>query len=879
MIAWLVPPPRREEVRADLLEVCELEAQRRGPWAARRRYWNEVLGLLRWRWRRLPRREHPPDAFRMHGLLHDLRYGTRALVRRPTTSGLAIVTLAVGIGLSTAMFSLVEAVVLRPLRLPEPERVVRLTYTGETNRFGHYLSGPDFEQLRESVTRAVGPGSSRPFVDLAAVGAWLPTLVTDQGGRRIWAGRVSPWFFRMLGISPLLGRDFVADDVTGAETEAVILGYRIWQSAFGADVDIIGRRIDMSPHTYTVIGILPPDIDLPTDHELWTVLDLTSASWMRDRGVRPFLVYGRVSGDATLGRARDLVGQVATRIARAHPDTNAGVDVDIVPLRSTLAENVRRPLLILLGAVLMVLLIACANVTNLLLASGVTRSEEFAICLALGCPRGRLVRRVLVEALLLSGVAGTLGVLTTIAAVDAIRAIASDSVPRLEGLAINAAVLGFALIAALASALVAGLIPALRATAGERHAGRSLGGRSGSGRRHPGEALLIGEFALCAVLLVGAGLFLRSLGHLDRVDLGLEYAGVQSLRTSVGSGRDPVATIDEIRSSLQRLVGVERVVATSHIPLSGAYMDVPVILRDRPVRDVDRPLVTYRVISPGYFEALGIGLVRGRTIHGRDGADSRRVAVVNEAAAKRLWGDADPVGQILALADRPEDDTSAGWIEVVGVVADVRHGGPGSPPMPAFYVSYSQADQAWRWGIGGSMGFLVWPTAGVSISEARLRQAVREVSAEIPVFAVTTLASYLRSSTAQTRFAATLLQIFSGVAFLLAAVGIYGLVSFAVRRRTHDIGIRMALGADRFRVQKEILGGALRIASAGAVAGLVLVQLVGRAIASQLHGVTTSDLSTNLTTVLALVSVALVASWVPARHAAALDPSQALRAE
>ena len=725
----------------------------------------------------------PGAAARFDSLVYDLRHATRSLCRRPAIAALAIGTLAIGIGTSTAMFSLLEAVVLRPLRLPGSEHVVRLSYSGAAAQFGPYLSGPDFDDLRATLAQTDGAPGERPYVDLAAVQGWLPTLVTDQGGRRTWGGRVSPGFFRMLGVSVALGRDFALDDI--AAGEAVILGHDLWQSAFAGDVDIVGRRIEMRPRTYTVIGVLPPGLDLPGGFELWIPLNREETPWITDREVHAFLVYGRVGADVSLSVARAHTAQVGARLAQSHPDTNEGLGVDATRLRSTVAEGTRRPLAMLLGAVLMVLLVACANVANLLLASGLARGEEFAMCQALGCTRGRLLRRVLAEALLVATAAGALGVLAASVALDAIRSVAPGNVPRLEGLAINPSVVGFAAVLALVSTVLAGLAPALRAV-GDGSVAWLRGGRSGAGRGHPGRVLVVAEFALCAVLLVGAGLFLRSLGHLGQVDVGLDYEGVQSFRAAVGSGRDPAATTDAIRRGLERLGGVGSVVTTSHVPLSGAYMNVPVIRRDQPVRGIDRPHLAYRMVSPGYLETLGIEVRRGRTLNRGDGADGRRVAVVNEAAARLMWGGEDPVGRLVALADRPTEDEADAWIEIVGVVGDVRQGGPGSPPMPALYVPYAQGDRGWGW-IASNIAFLLRPAGGTPVSEARMREAVRQVGADIAVFSVGTLAGYLGSSMEDTRFAGQLLRWFAGLAFVLAAIGIYGVVAFGVRRRTRDI--------------------------------------------------------------------------------------------
>lgn len=879
LVRLLVAPERVAEVRADLADVFHQEAASRGHLIARVRYWREVAALLVWRGGRR-RRGGPVRRLRVgDGLLHDLRHGARALLLRPGFSTVAILSLALGIGASTAMFSVLEAVVLRPLSLPRSEDVMVLSSVLPGGEF-NYVSGPDFLAWRESLSRDAGAGPEAPFEDLAGFQFWLPTVVTDQGARHVAGARVSPWFFDMLDVHPALGREFVSEDDGTVPRDQVVLGHDLWEEVFGGDPEIVGRRIEVPPRSYVVVGVLPAGVDLPAGRDLWTPLDLSAAPWMRDRKVRPFLVHGRLAPGVSVEAARARLTAVAAALADEFPETNDGVRSRLRPLKDTVTEQVEEPLLLMQAAVALVLMVACSNVANLTLAAGAARRQELSVYAALGATRGRLVRRMLVESALVAGAGGALGLVLAGVGLGTVRATVPVWLPRLDGLALDGSVLRFALACTACSVLAAGLVPALRAgpratATGSRVTGGSGGWDAGGGRL--ARALLLTEFALSAVLLVGAGLFLRTLSHLRGTDLGLRVEGVQTLQVSF-PGLDPVGNTDDLLDTLAGLPGVRSAVATSHVPVSGQYMDVEASLRDGPQAGPAGPRLSFRMVSPGYRRALAIPLLSGRDLEPSDGPDGRRVALVNETAARRYWPGSDPVGRLIALEDQPNHLGEDAWIEIVGVIGDVRHFGPAAEAVPELYVPYAQAGEAWTWTARSISLLLI--TDGVSgPSERQIRQAVRDVDPGIPVYRLASLEEYLGTQVQYVWLASRLLELFASLALVLAAVGIYGVVSCVVRRRTRDIGVRMALGARRERVLVEVLADATRTAAAGGALGLVAAVALAGLVRHLLHGVEPTDAATLAATVVVLLLTAAVAAYVPARRASRLDPARVLRGE
>lgn len=811
----------------------------------------------------------------MDTLLQDLRLALRRLRRSPTFTVVAVATLALGIGANVAIFSVVHAVLLRPLPMRDDARLVRLYTVGKQ---GPSLTSPlDLRDLREQARSFEG------MVGLASAAMTLGADGPESSPEKVQAGLVTAEFFQVLGAGVQLGRALQAgDDAPGAPRVAV-LSHGLWQRRFGGSTSVLGRSLDLGADApWTVVGVATPGFDFPARSELWTPL-MWDASMVTPeaRGGHWLEVYGRLAPGVSLEAARTEVAGIARRLAEQYPKTNADTGASVEPLRDVLLGNVRPSLLLLLGAVGLVLLIACANLTHLLLARAASREGELSVRLALGASRGRLARELLLESALLSLLGGAAGLLAAMWALDALALLGPRDIPRIDEVSLDRTVLAFTAGLAVLTTFLFGLVPALHASRADL--GRGLRAMSGGGgtsahRHRTRSALIIGETALAVLLLVSAGLLLRSFVHLRGAEPGFQPEGVLTVKLELpplhyrfGSAA-PLAFYDGLLERLRALPGVQAAGAVSALPMEGGIKwTVPMKDAQRPAAPGDAPWETrVRIITPGALEALRVKVLRGRGLTAEDRGEGGRAVLVNAEAARRFWPGEDPVGRTVSTEMNWGNGTFGG--RVVGVVEDQALDGLGAPAMPELFVPYEQAR-------GTGMTLLVRTDGEPLALAAAVRAEIRARDASLALGSVRTLASVVDGTVAPLRFYLLLVGVFAGVALVLAAVGLYGVVAYAVLQRTRELGIRMALGARERQVTGLVLGRYLKLTAAGLVLGLALAAGASRALTHLLSGVRPVDPVTYAGVVGVLGLVAFLAALLPARRAARVPPSVALRGD
>jgi putative ABC transport system permease protein len=811
-------------------------------------------------------------------LWQDLRYGARVLLKQPGFTLMAVLTLALGIGANTTIFSLVDAVVLRPLPFREAERLVWIWAT-RTDRDKAFYSIPNFIDTRER---------SRAFEPLAAFANWGANLTAQGEPERLQGIRISAHAFRMLGVEAVAGRTLAAEDDAPDKPRVVMLSYALWQRRFGAERRVIGQPLTLNGDAYTIVGVLPAHFTIPNaEIELAAPLRLEVDPRRGERGSNFLRVLARLKPGVTLEQARAELATITAHLREQYPDENAKLTApNVLPLHTELIGSYRKALWLLLAAVGMVLLIACANLANLSLVRALARSREMAIRTALGATRHRLVRQMLTESLLLAVAGGALGVLLALNGPALLLRFSPADLPRAAQAGIDGRMLLFSLALTLLAGLVFGLAPAVRATRTDLNAELKEGGSGNLAGARSGRlqnALVVAEVALALLLLIGAGLFGKSYVRLQSVKPGFEASNLLSLRLSLppasyGKAEAVRVFYDKLAVRLSDLPGVEAVGAASLLPLSGTIARTEFTLAGRPpATAAETPAAQDRWVSPGYFHTMQIPLVRGREFTEADHERAAGVVVIDEVLAQRYWPQGDPLGAHLLLDYGTGEKPRA--FEIIGVAGSVKHVGLNEEPTATLYGPLAQIPPSVVTARAANLSIVVRRAQASPTVAASVRRELQAVDPQVPASNVRMMSQYLAAALAGQRFNLLLLGVFAGAALLLATLGIYGVMAYAVTRRTREIGLRLALGAPPRAALKLVTGQGLRLALLGVGLGLVAAFALTRLLSSLLYGVSATDPATFASVALLLVGVAGLACYLPARRAARVDPLAALREE
>ncbi len=806
----------------------------------------------------------------------DFKYALRSLKAKPGFTVVTMLTLAIGIGGTTAIFGAVNAVLLRPLPYPGPDQLVRVFKTSlkAPDRVGGTVSPPDFTDWRRD---------SSVFTELAAYNGNTITLTGLGAAEVVRIGEVTGGFFAVLGAQPLYGRSITtADDPVGAR-DVVVLGHGIWVRRFGSNPQIVGQTIHLDGTPREVIGVMPAGVEFPLRSELWTPLRFSARDLETQRGAHYIEVLGRLKPGQPIDAARAEMRTIAARLAGQYPRTNRDNSASVHPLRESLVGTVRQSMFVLLGAVGLVLLIVCVNIASLVLIRGVSRGRELAVRLAVGAGRFSLFRGLLIESLVLGVAGGVAGLVLAYWASTAIASLdPSIGVPLLNQTRLDIVVVGFAFAVAVGAAMLFGTMPAWQATSISDVVTRlrEEGGRTTSDpkRQRTRSALIVAETMLAVVLLVGAGLLTRSFTKLLGVDLGFSSGQVQTFSISLPESRygPPQLRQEFMESLLTRLAArpeVETAGAISGLPLTNTRFGISTATLDGVTLsddEQDRLPLQVRLVTPDYFKAMAIPITQGRGFTGSDRLGSPPVALLNQAAAARIWPQGGAVGHQLEIGTGFGMGRGRAGGAIVGVAGDVREYGPASRPVPTLYLAHAQ------WPVD-SMTLAIKTRGEPSAVIEPARALLREMDAEVPMFAVRSMDQIRDIAVAQPRLYLALIGSFALTAMLLAAIGLYGVLAFAVGQRTREIGIRLALGAGRAEVVRMVMSQAGRLVVAGVGVGLVAAVLARRLLRAQVFEVAPTDATTYVLVAAGLLLVSLLASWIPARRASRIDPMVALR--
>jgi predicted permease len=810
-------------------------------------------------------------------LFQDLRQSIRAMLRTPVFALTAMIVLALGIGATTAIFSVVDAVLLQPLAYRDSDRLVTILMNGDGPvSAGNYIDWRD---------------GSRSFTAMSAAEAWSPNLTGIDSPEHIPGLKVTPDLFPMLGTDPMLGRLFVSgEDKEGASRE-VILSYKLWQRRFSSDPNVLGRPIVLDGNGYVIVGVMPKEFQFApfwaTKAELWVPGVFGPGVHAGGGSLR---IFARLKDGVPLKQARAEIASISGRLEQQFPGTNRNVVV--TPLKEKVVGPIETPLLVLLAAVAFVLLITCANVAHMLLARAATRQKEFAVRAALGARRGRIIRQFLTESLLLGSVGGMLGLLIAVLGTRALIVMSPPNIPRVQTVSIDLHAALFLFAATILTSIGFGLVPALQASAVNVNDTLKEGGRSGSDgvrRNHLRSLLVVSEFALALMLLIGAGLMIRTFAALTAVDPGFNPHNLISMMVSVAGSKEADAGRRELfyRQLIERVrsfPGVQAAGAINHLPLAGDLWGWHFAIEGRPKpRPGEAPGAVYRMVTPGYFAAMRLPIVRGRDITDSDNATAPGVIIINERAARQYWPGEDPLGKRVSF----DDDTTSPktWLTIIGIAKDAKQDSWTDKATPeAYLAAFQNHDYLGDSGTEASkhMNYitLVVRTAGDPAAVASpMREAAWSFDRNLAISQVVTMDEVVSGANAQPRFEMMLLSIFAVVALVLAAVGIYGVISYSASRRTHEIGVRMSLGATRQDILLLVIRQGVWLAVAGSTAGLAGAWLLSRLMAGLLYGVQPTDPVTFAVVALGLATVAMLACYVPARRAMHIDPMSALRYE
>jgi len=819
-------------------------------------------------------------------MLNDIRYGLRQFIKHPAFTIIAILTLALGIGANTAIFSVVNAVLLKPLPFPEPDQLIAVGMT-DTRQKGqtdlNSLSYPDFFDFRDQ---------NRSLASSAVYRDGTYALTSEEGATSVHGVKASAEFFDVLGIKPKMGRAFVRDDEQaggGTGGLKVIISDDFWKKHFGADPSVIGRTVTLDRRPHTVIGVMPAGFQFPiqndaTDFYVSIAEDAAnpdgSQPQTKQRGSHSLQAVARLKPGVTVAQAQSDLSTIAETLAKQYPDSNTHFGVLVKPLREDMIGDVRTALYVLFGAVVCVLLIANANVANLLLARASARGKEIALRAAMGASRVRIIRQLLTESVLLAGLGGLFGLLLAQWGTDALIKTVPQNIPRISNIQLDASVLIFTLLVSLVTGVVFGLVPAWQASHVDLNSSLKSGSRTGSageGKGRVRNALIMAEVALALVLLISAGLLIQSFARLGRVQPGVRTERLLTARVSLPDVAYPknenvIQFYDQFLTRVRAIPGVESASTIVPLPLSGSNMVTSFDIQERPLPEGQRPGAPVRIIATDYFKTMGIPVREGRIFDERDQLDSAPVVIVNERFAQKYF----PGENVLGKRIQPgfaADDKGDRIREIVGVVGNVKHLSLKNEDSPEMYLPRTQIP------FGISSIVIRTSVSNPNAITNSLRKELAALDATIPLTSVRVFDEYISRSLARPRFNTLLLSIFAGTALILTAIGIYGVLAYSVAQRTSEIGIRIALGAGKSSIFRLIVGQAMTLVGISLALGLAGAFAATRLLNSLLFGVGASDPATFAGIVLLVSAVAFVAAWVPARRATRVDPIIALRAE
>jgi len=806
-------------------------------------------------------------------VIQDIRYAARKLSRTPGFTIIAAFTLALAIGATTAIFSVIDGVLLKPLPFREPERVVRITNLRDGNRM--VSSVPDFVDFRTQ---------TKSFSSMAAIDNQPMNLTGGSEPERVASARVSASFWSLLGVTPAVGRGFAPNEDAQSAGRVVVVSDGLWTRRFGADRRLVGKTISLDGNAYTVVGVAPPRFNYPDNPDVWVPLVFSASDLdQENRGGHWIGVIGRLAPNVSAAQATAEMVALTRRLEKQFPESNTNLSAAVMPLQEYMVGDVRPALYVMLGAVAFVLLIACANVANLLLVRAAARESEMAVRTALGAGAWRIVRQLVTESVLLAIIGGVLGTLLALWGVDLLVAMAPRGLPRINEVAVNPTVLLFTAAVTALTGVLFGLFPALQAAranvSGMLKEGMR-GSSSGVASRRARNGLVMTEMALAVVLLVGAGLLIRSFSKLIAVDPGFRAERVITFNiaapeTKYGQYAQLRGLVADLTERMKRVPGVQGAAVVSGLPLSNAMMRTWVHIDGTPPdRPAERKITDVAMATPGYFAAMGIPLVSGRDFTDRDGSGAPVVSIINQEFAKRFFPNENPIGKRISLGWDADTGSAGGNMtlggEIIGVVANVKRRGLSEEIIPETYASFMQPTFS-------SFSVVVRSTADPATAMAAIRAQMRELDPDLPLSELRQLKELVSQSVSRPRFYTMVLGVFAAIALVLAAVGIYGVISYAVSLRTRELGIRIALGATGRQVSGLVLQQGVTLALAGVVIGGVGAYWLTRLIAKLLFGVGATDPLTFFGVAGLLTAIAALASYIPARRAARVDPLLAMR--
>ena len=799
----------------------------------------------------------------------DIRIGVRTLVHSPIFTVVTVLSLALGIGANTAIFSVVNGLLLRPLPYPEPEQIVHVWHTPPQQAF------PGLDRFSVSPANYLDwKAQSTAFEQIAVYGYAGLSLSTSNDPLSLIGATVSSDFFSVLRTNAMQGRTFTPDEEQPGRDQVVVISHGLWQRAFGANPNIVGQSLTLNSRSYTVVGIMPAGFEFPREVDLWVPLAWDDKE-RQTRSIHDYLVVARLKHNVSLQQAQAEMSTISTRLEQQYPEEDSGWGAKVIPLRDDLLGDIRTALLVLFCAVGFVLLIACANVANLMLARGANRQKEIAVRIALGAGRARLIRQLLTESVLLAVTGGLLGLL--LAVWGSRMLVRLGSLPNSSDIGIDLWALGFTLLVSFAAGIIIGIVPALQFTRASLSETLKQGsGRTGGSpmKQHTRKALVISEVALSLVLLIGAGLMIRSFWKLQNVDPGFNTSNVLTMFVGLNPIRysephQQLAFAERAMEQIHAVPGVVSVATTTTIPLAGGGSTQPFSIEGRPTGTIaEQPMAQTRYISPDYFSTLGIPLRQGRFFSDQDRDKSVPVIIISEAMARRFFQGENPIGKRLT----PSFHVEQGAREIVGVVGDIKSSGLDVDAAAMMYLPYKQAPRPY-------INFVVRTASNPESLIQSVSKAIYSIDKEQALTDIQTMDQVLAKSLSDRRFNMTLLLTFAGVALLLAAVGVYGVMNYTVTLRRRELGIRMALGAETTDVLRLVLRQGLTLTLIGVGAGLISAYALTRLMASLLYGVTATDYLTFASVSAVLIVVGLFASFVPARRATKVDPTIALRTE